>query len=70
MVGFFLSLFFSGSFVGKTLILSIAGCVPGPKNCTVKLQDAIKKPWPEVSLTPPMADAAAEPLRTAAQAAA
>ena len=68
--GFFSSRFFFGEFAGKTLISSIAGCVPGPKNCTVKLQDAIKKPWPEVSVAPPMADAAAEPLRTAAQAAA
>lgn len=41
-----------------------AGCVAGPKGALVKIQDALKKPWPEVS-TPPAADAAAEPTATA-----
>jgi large subunit ribosomal protein L3 len=27
-------------------IVVVHGAVPGPKNCVVKLQDAIKKPWP------------------------
>lgn len=29
-------------------IVVVNGCVPGPKSCTVKLQDAIKKPWPKI----------------------
>lgn len=29
-------------------IIVVNGAVPGPKYCTVKLQDAIKKPWPNV----------------------
>jgi large subunit ribosomal protein L3 len=40
------------------------GCVAGPKGALVKIQDALKKPWPEVS-TPPAADAGAEPTATA-----
>ena len=34
------------------------GAVPGPKSCVVKLQDAIKKPWPNARW-PPVADAPA-----------
>ncbi|KAL9061982.1 MAG: hypothetical protein Q9157_009224 [Trypethelium eluteriae] len=30
------------------------GCVSGPKGCLVKIQDAIKKPWPEVLPGPPL----------------
>jgi large subunit ribosomal protein L3 len=30
-------------------IVVVHGAVPGPKNCVVKLQDAIKKPWPEAT---------------------
>jgi large subunit ribosomal protein L3 len=33
-------------------IVVVHGAVPGPKNCVVKLQDAIKKPWPEASWPP------------------
>ncbi|PNS14118.1 54S ribosomal protein L9, mitochondrial [Sphaceloma murrayae] len=29
-------------------IVVVHGCVPGPKKSVVKLQDAVKKPWPEV----------------------
>lgn len=29
----------------------VAGCVPGPKLGIVKIQDAIKKPWPDVDLS-------------------
>jgi len=29
-------------------IVVVSGAVPGPKYCIVQLQDAIKKPWPEV----------------------
>lgn len=44
---------------------SFTGCVSGPKGCIVKLQDALKKPWPEVS-TPVAADAAEEPAKATA----
>jgi large subunit ribosomal protein L3 len=27
----------------------VAGSVSGPKGCVVRIQDAIKKPWPEVA---------------------
>ena len=39
-------------------IVVVHGAVPGPKNCVVKLQDAIKKPWPNARW-PPVADAPA-----------
>ncbi len=29
-------------------ILVVNGCVAGPKGCIVKIQDAIKKPWPVI----------------------
>jgi len=29
-------------------IVVLNGCVAGPKGCVVKIQDAIKKPWPKV----------------------
>ncbi|RDL39037.1 Translation protein [Venustampulla echinocandica] len=32
-------------------ILVLNGCVAGPKGCVVKLQDAIKKPWPTIPAT-------------------
>lgn len=39
-------------------IIVLSGCVPGPKGCVVKLQDAIKKPWPEnVPVTLPLTKA-------------
>lgn len=50
-------------------IVVVHGCVPGPKNGLVKLQDAVKKPWPDVQF-PPSVEGGAEPLREAAQAAA
>ena len=30
-------------------MLVVTGCVAGPKGCLVKLSDAIKKPWPDLS---------------------
>ncbi|KAF2490776.1 translation protein [Lophium mytilinum] len=33
-------------------IVVVTGCVGGPKGCIVKIQDAIKKPWPEFSMPP------------------
>jgi len=32
-------------------IVVVHGAVPGPKKGIVKLQDAIKKPWPQVELS-------------------
>jgi large subunit ribosomal protein L3 len=32
-------------------IVVVNGAVPGPKYSVVKLQDAIKKPWPKVGAT-------------------
>jgi large subunit ribosomal protein L3 len=29
-------------------ILVLNGCIAGPKGCSVKIQDAIKKPWPAI----------------------
>lgn len=29
-------------------VIVLAGCVAGPKGCYVQIQDAIKKPWPDV----------------------
>lgn len=29
------------------------GCVSGPKGCIVKVQDAKKKPWPDLPGIPP-----------------
>jgi large subunit ribosomal protein L3 len=40
------------------------GCVAGPKGALVKIQDALKKPWPEAP-TPAAVDAATEPTATA-----
>ncbi|KAI5303880.1 54S ribosomal protein L9, mitochondrial [Ascosphaera pollenicola] len=37
-------------------IVVIHGCIAGPKNCVVQIQDAIKKPWPVI----PSASAAEE----------
>lgn len=35
-------------------LVVVNGCVGGPKGCIVKIQDAIKKPWPEISI--PLSD--------------
>jgi large subunit ribosomal protein L3 len=32
-------------------IVVVQGCVPGPRKSIVRIQDAIKKPWPEVDLS-------------------
>ena len=29
-------------------VVVLNGCIPGPKGCVVKIQDALKKPWPKV----------------------
>jgi hypothetical protein len=54
------------------ILTSDVGAVSGPNGCLVKLQDAVKKTWPDVSPIPELASAAAaaEPLRDAATAAA
>lgn len=31
----------------KNGIVVVNGCVPGPKNQVIKVQDALGKPWPE-----------------------
>ncbi|KAG9811628.1 hypothetical protein KCU68_g20556, partial [Aureobasidium melanogenum] len=46
-------------------IVVVNGCVAGPKGALVKIQDALKKPWPEVPVAP-AADATAEPVKAAA----
>jgi large subunit ribosomal protein L3 len=42
-------------------ILVLNGCIAGPKGCVVKIQDAIKKPWPAIP-------AAVEEIKEALQA--
>jgi large subunit ribosomal protein L3 len=54
----------------KNGIVVVTGCVPGPKNQMIKVQDALGKPWPkgpmsvaelqpaQVFSTPPVAEAA------------
>jgi large subunit ribosomal protein L3 len=44
-------------------LLVVNGCVAGPKGCIVKIQDAIKKPWPTIQGT-----GAAEEVKVAPQA--
>lgn len=39
-----------------SLISSLQGCVPGPKRGLVMIQDALKKPWPDVPLSVPGAE--------------
>lgn len=34
-----------------TLMSQSLGAVSGPKGCQVKVQDALKKPWPEIAQT-------------------
>lgn len=36
-------------------IVVLNGCVAGPDGCIVKIQDAIKKPWPEAPMSLPLA---------------
>ncbi|KAJ5665620.1 54S ribosomal protein L9 [Penicillium maclennaniae] len=33
----------------ETGVVVVSGAVSGPKGCTVRIQDAIKKPWPQVA---------------------
>lgn len=47
-------------------IVVVSGAVPGPKNCMVKLQDALKKPWPDATW-PPSIEGATEVLREATE---
>lgn len=43
------------------------GAVAGPKGCIVKIQDAVKKPWPDLpGLGQPFAETPAETLRATA----
>lgn len=35
-------------------LVVVNGCVGGPKGCIVQIQDAIKKPWPEITM--PLSD--------------
>ena len=44
-------------------IIVVNGCVSGPKGALVQIQDALKKPWPDIAPIPPRAQEAAEPLR-------
>jgi large subunit ribosomal protein L3 len=32
---------------GKNGIVVVNGCVPGPKNQVIRVQDALGKPWPK-----------------------
>ncbi|KZF25498.1 mitochondrial 54S ribosomal protein YmL9 [Xylona heveae TC161] len=49
----------------KGLVI-VNGAVAGPKGCIVKIQDAIKKPWPEIHTSPPSAQDAADMLKATA----
>jgi large subunit ribosomal protein L3 len=51
-------------FSRSVFLLTCTGCVAGPKGALVKIQDALKKPWPEAP-TSAAVDAAAEPTATA-----
>ncbi|KAF4548048.1 putative ribosomal protein L3 [Elsinoe fawcettii] len=46
-------------------IVVVHGAIPGPKKATIKLQDAIKKPWPDVPATI-LEEAVAAPAAAAA----
>lgn len=57
--------------MSKSLLLlqadtdKLSGGIAGPKGTLVQLQDALKKPWPDVPVDPPSPQEAAEPLREA-----
>ena len=40
---------------GTSTLIHNAGSIAGPDGCLVKVSDAIKKPWPDISFpaTPP-----------------
>ena len=40
--------FFDHSFSVPGRLIVYPGCIPGPNRCLVKLQDSLKKPWPEL----------------------
>ncbi|KAJ5176427.1 54S ribosomal protein L9 [Penicillium canariense] len=40
-------------------LVVVSGAISGPKGCVVRIQDAIKKPWPEIASAEPVAAAAA-----------
>ncbi|KAK5171054.1 uncharacterized protein LTR77_004198 [Saxophila tyrrhenica] len=48
-------------------IVVVHGAVPGPKNSMVKIQDAIKKPWPEVDAAVGLMMPEGMPTRLAAE---
>ncbi|TGO50912.1 hypothetical protein BCON_0173g00110 [Botryotinia convoluta] len=52
----------------KGLVL-LNGCIAGPDGCVVKIQDAIKKPWPKVASIPALLEEVKEPAKVAATAA-
>jgi large subunit ribosomal protein L3 len=45
-------------------IVVLNGCIAGPKGAIVKIQDAIKKPWPDAPLSLPLAGDVATPRAT------
>ncbi|RFU34168.1 hypothetical protein B7463_g2107, partial [Scytalidium lignicola] len=47
-------------------IVVLNGCIAGPDGCIVKIQDAIKKPWPDAPAILGHLKEAAEPLKAAA----
>ncbi|KFY06315.1 hypothetical protein V491_08714, partial [Pseudogymnoascus sp. VKM F-3775] len=47
-------------------IIVLKGCVSGPKGCVVKLQDAIKKPWPKLPGVPVVEEVVAKVEEVAA----
>ncbi|MCJ1340219.1 54S ribosomal protein L9, mitochondrial [Bachmanniomyces sp. S44760] len=47
-------------------IVVLNGSIPGPKNCVVRIQDAKKKPWPDIPVHPLEPATVTEPLRAAA----
>lgn len=49
----------------KGLVL-LNGCIAGPDGCVVKIQDAIKKPWPKVPSIPALLKEVKEPAKIAA----
>lgn len=44
-------------------LIVVTGCVPGPKNQILKVQDALGKPWPKG----PMSNAELAPIAEAAE---
>ncbi|RDW82090.1 hypothetical protein BP6252_03202 [Coleophoma cylindrospora] len=47
-------------------LVVLNGCIPGPDGCTVKIQDALKKPWPKVPEAVLSGSQVIEPLKATA----